>query len=70
MANQYGSCSKRGPSLGPAVIEISADIRIRRQAGSSLYLVEVYDEGCGWYRYSNVLESEFEATKRAEYIAR
>lgn len=70
MAYQYGSCSKRGLSLGPVMIEISSDVRLRRQTNSSLYVVEVYDYDCGWYQYSNVAESEFEATKRAEYMVR
>lgn len=70
MAYQYGSCGKRKSNLGLAIIDISADVRLHRQADSNLYFVEVYDDGCGWYRYSTVAESEYEATSRAEYTAR
>lgn len=66
---QYGACSPRKPDLGPAIIEISNDVRLRRDRQSSRYYVEVYDYGCGWYRYNNIMETEYDARKRAEYVS-
>lgn len=60
---------KRREILGPTVIPVSEDVRIRRSGSSNLYYVEVFDYGCGWYRYGTVLEVEFEAMSRARYVA-
>ena len=66
---QYGPCSKRKEDLGPVVIAISDDVRLRRESKSKLYFIEVYDYGCGWYRHSSAVEPRSDAESRARDIA-